>query len=91
MPPLTVLAILGIFAVLAFVVCRLEGLTVFAPKSTQWVRGAAQQFCLDRCRTPEGKCPLALDPDACPMWQFIQADVRTDQRIDPHRPVGVVV
>ena len=89
MPPLTVLAILAIFIALATFMSRLEGLTIFAPKSTRWMKGAAQEFCLDRCRTPAGECPLELKPHACPMWQLIGADLRTDQRPDPFRPVEV--
>ena len=90
MPPLAVLAILAIFVILAFVVCRLEGLTVFAPKSTERLSGAAQTFCLDQCRTDEGECPLGIGPEPCPMWRFIRADLRTDFRIDPFREFGEI-
>ncbi len=35
MPPLTVLAIMAIFLILAFFVSRLEGLAFLAPRSTE--------------------------------------------------------
>ena len=91
MPPLAVLAILAIFLILASFVCWLEGLTVFAPKSTQRLSGAAQTFCLDQCRTDEGECPLGIGPEPCPMWRFIRADLRTDFRTDPFREFGEIM
>ncbi len=85
MPPLTVLAIMAIFLILAFFVSRLEGLAFLAPKSTKRIKGAAQSFCLDQCRTADGKCPLVMRTDDCPLWRFVDADLRTDQRVDPFR------
>ena len=90
MPPLTVLAILAIFVILALFVSRIEGLAFFAPKSTTRLKGAAQTFCLDQCQTDDGQCPLHVEPRSCPMWQFVNADLRTDLRIDPFRKVGGV-
>ncbi len=89
MPPLSVLAILAIFVVLAFFVSRVEGLTFLAPKSTKRIKGAAQHFCLDECQK-DGKCPLAMSVEGCPLWQFVNADVRTDFRIDAFRQMGGV-
>ncbi len=104
MPPLTVLAILAIFVILALFVSRIEGLAFLAPKSTTRLKGAAQTFCLDQCQTDDGQCPLDVEPKycpmwgfqcpahvepkSCPMWQFVNADLRTDLRIDPFRQVG---
>jgi hypothetical protein len=90
MPPLTVLSILAIFVILAFFVSRIEGLAFFAPKSTMRLKGAAQTFCLDQCQTDDGQCPLHVVPKDCPMWQFVNADLRTDLRIDPFRQLGGV-
>ena len=87
MPPLTVLAIMAIFLILALFISRLEGLAFFAPKSTKRVKGAGQSFCLDQCRTVDGDCPLEIGPESCPMWQSIDADLPTDWRIDPFRQV----
>ncbi len=88
MPPLTVLAILGIFLTLAFLMSRLEGLTFLAPKSTRRITGAAQAFCLDQCRTAKGDCPLDIEAEACPMWRFVNADLPTDLRVDPFRELS---
>ena len=88
MPPLAVLAILGIFLTLAFLMSRLEGLTFLAPKSTKRIRGAAQAFCLDQCRTAKGDCPLGVEAEACPMWRFVSADLPTDLRVDPFRELS---
>lgn len=79
-PLYTLLAILLLVAVFGFVVARVEGLALFAPKRTRQVAPSAQVFCADRCRTPDGRCPLtgttgrAAD---CPLWKFVAADVPT--------------
>ena len=57
MPPLTVLAIMAIFLILAFFVSRLERLAFLAPKSTKRIKGAAQSFCLDQCRNRTWEVP----------------------------------
>ena len=90
MPPLTVLAIMAIFLILVFLASRWEGLAFLAPKSTKRMRDAAQSFCLDQCQTADGKCPLEGGPESCPMWQFIDADLPTDLRIDPFRELSGV-
>ncbi len=90
MPPLAVLAILGIFLTLAFLISRLEGLTFLAPKSTRRITGAAQAFCLDQCRTAEGDCPHGMEAEACPMWRFVNADLPTDLRVDPFRELSQI-
>lgn len=91
MPVFTVLSILAIFVILAFVASRIDGLAFLAPKSTKRIRGAAQSFCLDQCQTTAGVCPLGLEPKNCPMWQFVDADLPTDTRVDPFRaPSGTL-
>jgi len=87
MPPLTVLAILGIAVVMTLVAMRVDKVGLFAPKKTSGVRGSAQAFCLDHCRTDEGECPLELDPKDCPLWHYVEADMETDLRFDSDRPV----
>ncbi len=85
MPPYTVLAILAIFVIIAYFASRVEGLTFLAPKSTKRIKGAAQRFCLDHCQKADGQCPLVMRTEDCPLWRFVDADLRTDQRIDPFR------
>ncbi len=85
MPPLAVLAILAIFVIIAYFASRVEGLTFLAPKSTKRIKGAAQQFCLDDCQTADGQCPLVTRTDDCPLWRFVDTNLRTDQRVDPFR------
>lgn len=87
MPPLMVIALVGI-AVLVVALARLEGNALFGPSRTTRVRGAAQSFCLDHCRTPEGACPLGLASERCPLWQFVAADLPADQPVDPFRELG---
>ncbi len=88
MPPLMVIAIVLLATVMALIVMRAEGLALFAPKSTSRVKGAAQAFCLDECRNQDGSCPLGVRPKDCPLWQFVDADLPTDAREDPFRPVA---
>jgi hypothetical protein len=91
MPPLTILAILGIFVVLTAVAMAVEGLTLFAPKRTGAVKGAAQRFCLGSCRMADDSCPLTrvgMAREECPLWRFVSANLETNQRIDPFEPVG---
>ncbi len=88
MSPLMVIAIVLIALVMALLVSRAEGLALFAPKSTKRVKGSAQAFCLDHCRTADGSCPLGLRPKDCPLWQFVEADLPTGVRADPFRPIG---
>ncbi len=77
---LTLLAILGVFSVLAFVICRVEGLALFAPKSSKHLADPAGTFCTSRCRMANGHCPLtgSTEPAAdCPLWRFVAADQPT--------------
>ncbi len=91
MPPLTILAILGLAVTLILVASRMDGLALFAPKSTDRIRGTAQRFCLDHCRMPDGRCPLTLgnlEPEDCPLWKFVAAGLPTDLRLNRLEPVG---
>jgi hypothetical protein len=88
MPVFTVLSILAIFVILAFIASRIDGLAFLAPKSTKRLRGAAQAFCLDQCRTTTGTCPIGVEPRQCPMWQFVDADMPTDTRVNPFRSLS---
>lgn len=91
MPPLTILAILGLAVTLILVASRMDGLALFAPKSTDRMRGTAQGFCLDHCRMPDGRCPLTLgnlEPEDCPLWKFVAAGLPTDLRLNRLEPVG---
>ncbi len=83
---LSVLAILAIFVIIAYFASRVKGLTFLAQKSTKWmIQGAAQQFCLEDCQTADGLCPLVMQTDDCPLWRFVDANLRTDQRVGPFR------
>ena len=74
-----VIAILALFAVLAFLIARFEGLAFMAPGSTRAIRGSAESFCHDRCRE-NGQCPLTASDQratACPLFKYVSADVPT--------------
>ncbi len=91
MPPLTILAIVALAVVLMLIASRMDGLALFAPKSTDRMRGSAQRFCLDQCRMPDGRCPLTvgnLEPEDCPLWKFVAAGLPTDMRLNRLEPVG---
>lgn len=91
MPPLTILAIVALAVTLMLIASRMEGLALFAPKRTDHMRGAAQRFCLDQCKMPDGRCPLTvgnLEPEDCPLWKFIAAGLPTDMRLNRLEPVG---
>lgn len=80
MEPLTAVGlIIAVFLLLAVVIAQVDGLAFMAPKSTRAMRGAAANFCLDKCRA-EGVCPLTGTSDQaadCPLWGFVRADVPT--------------
>jgi hypothetical protein len=85
-----VIAIVLIATAMAILVMRVEGLALFAPGRTTRIKGSAQAYCLDHCRNPDGSCPLGLRAKDCPLWQFVEADLPTDLRTDPFRPIGWV-
>lgn len=91
MPPLTVLSILGLFLVLAALACYMDDLAPFAPRRTSGLKGPAQTFCVEQCRLPDRRCPLAVggvDAATCPLWRFIGARLSTDLRFDASMPAG---
>ena len=76
----TILAVLAIAAIATIVVARVEGLGFLLPKSTRGLGTSAQGFCSGRCRHPDGFCPLSGSKEpsaACPLWNYVEADVRT--------------
>lgn len=93
MPPFMVLSILGLFLVVAAIICYVDDLAPFAPRRTSGLKGPAQTFCLETCRLPDGQCPLAVggvDADTCPLWRFIDARLSTDMRFNHSLPAGPV-
>ena len=77
---LTFLGILAVFALVAFLICRVDGLALFAPRSTKHIAGSARAYCTGRCRLANGHCPLTGSPEQaahCPLWRFVDADQPT--------------
>jgi hypothetical protein len=86
MLPLTVLAVLAVFVIAAFVVARVDGLAFLGPRRTHALSDSAGVFCLEHCQTAGGECPLAatgMVPAECPLWRFIDADLRTEPYGNP--------
>jgi hypothetical protein len=76
----TLLALLALFGVFAFILLRVERLALFAPKSTGGISNSAAEFCRDGCRLTDGRCPLTGSHERalnCPLWKFIEADLPT--------------
>ena len=71
------LAIVAIVAIGSFVISRIEGLTLFAPKSSKRLTASVEGFCVGDCRTLDGSCPLHIEREDCPLWRFVRADVPT--------------
>jgi len=86
MTPLTaVVAVVGIFLVLVWLVSRFEGLAFMAPASTRGMRASASAFCVDECRV-DGRCPITGKTErdeSCPLWRYIEADVPTTSHASP--------
>ena len=80
MEPLTAVGlIIAVFLLLALFIAQVDGLAFMAPKSTRAMRGAATNYCLDKCRI-DGVCPLTGTTDQaadCPLFGFVRADVPT--------------
>ena len=73
----TVLAILAVFTIVAFLISRVEGLALFAPKSSRHMAASVGAFCTGRCRLANGQCPLTGSNEPavnCPLWRFVDAD-----------------
>jgi len=78
--PLPIIPLAILFAGLTYLLLKVDGLALFAPKKTRRITGAAQGFCTDRCRTRDGHCPLlevGERRDVCPLWRFVDADLPT--------------
>lgn len=85
------LAILALFAVLAFVVARVDGLTFLGPSRTAALAGAAGGYCEKGCRLADGTCPLTSThqrADHCPLWKFVAADGPTEVTGSPFESVA---
>ena len=83
---LTFLAILAVFALLAFLISRVEGLAMFAPRSSRRIAAPVGAFCTDRCRLANGQCPLSGSAEQaanCPLWRFVDADQPTTLHGNP--------
>ena len=86
----TFLAIVAVFALLAFLISRLEGLALFAPKSSGRIAEPVGAFCTHRCRLANGQCPLsgsAAQAADCPLWRFVDADQPTTLHGSPFEPL----
>ncbi len=76
----SLLALLALFSVFAFILLKVEGLALFAPKSTGGITNSAAAFCADGCRLVDGRCPLTGSHERalnCPLWKFVEADLPT--------------
>ena len=49
------------------------------PMSGGLAKGA-EEFCLYFCRQPDDTCPFGWTRARCPLWQFVEADLETDER-----------
>lgn len=78
--PLPIIPLAVVFAGLTYLLLKADGLALFAPKRTRRMTRAAQGYCTDLCRTPDGRCPLVEVGDHrenCPLWRFVEADLPT--------------
>jgi hypothetical protein len=76
----TLLALLALFAVFAFILVKVEKLALFAPASTGGISSSAAAYCADQCRLTDGRCPMTGSRERalnCPLWKFVEADVPT--------------
>lgn len=73
-----VLAIIAVFLLLTFVISQIEGLAFLAPRSSKHIVSSAGTFCVEQCQDSSGQCPLTelgRGREACPLWQFVEADL----------------
>jgi hypothetical protein len=62
-----------------------------ARRRTSQLEGAAQSFCIEHCRLPDGRCPLLrsdMRREDCPLWRLIEADAPTRKPVDTEAPLG---
>jgi hypothetical protein len=67
----TLLALLALFVVFAFILLKVEGLALFAPKSSGDITNAAAAYSTNQCRLTDGRCPMSGSPEGalnCPLW-----------------------
>jgi hypothetical protein len=74
------LAVVTLALVFAFILMRVEKLTLFAPKASGGLWTSAASYCTDQCRTRDGRCPMTGTEEQaprCPLWGFVAADLPT--------------
>lgn len=82
----TLLGLIALFAAFAFLLMKVEGLALFAPRSTWGITNSAAAYCTGTCRLSDGRCPMTGTADRalnCPLWKFVEADVPTSLYGDP--------
>jgi hypothetical protein len=80
------LVILVFAVVFVTVGLHFEGLALFAPGRASKLAGAAEDFCVHRCRLEDGSCPMTgtkEQPDDCPLWKYISDDMPTTNYGNP--------
>ncbi|HYK82162.1 MAG TPA: hypothetical protein VEU55_03385 [Gemmatimonadales bacterium] len=86
----TLLALIALFGVFAFVALKLEGLALFAPATTGGITNAAAAYCAAECRLTDDRCPMSGSHERalnCPLWKFIEADLPTTRYGNPFEKV----
>jgi hypothetical protein len=84
----TLFALLGLFVVIAFIRVKVEGLALFAPRSTGGITNAAAAYCTQQCRLTDGRCPMTGSLEGalnCPLWKFVEADLPMALHGNPRR------
>lgn len=83
---ITLLGLMALFAAFAFLVIKVEGLALFAPRSTGGISNSAAAYCTGTCRLNDGSCPMTGSSERalnCPLWKFVEADMPTSLYGDP--------
>jgi hypothetical protein len=78
----TLLAIVALSSVLAFIIARVERRAFRAPKRTGGLTNSAAHYCMHGCRVVDSRCPLTGSAEGalnCPLWKFIEANLPTIQ------------
>jgi hypothetical protein len=74
----TLLAIAALFAVLASVIAKVDGLAFLAPDTTKGITGSTAMYCAEACRLADGRCSLSGTVERaanCPLWKYVEANV----------------
>ncbi len=77
------LVVLGLVVIGLFIVGRLEGLALLAPRSSKHIARSAEDFCTGDCRLEDGRCPMHVAREDCPLWRFVKADLPTQPHGSP--------